>query len=117
MKILARSKEVIAHQTTNLDHGCFMMIIKLHVDYHIHVYRQVSNISRTIAGNKIVDHSCTWSIACQHCCNYIFILNLMPGIDSLGKDNCKTRRETLKVLGIGVPYIRDLMVDLIFEAS
>ena len=90
MKVLAHLKEVIAYQTTNLDHGCFMMITKLHVDYHI--YGQVSKIGRTLAGNKIVDHSCSWSIACQHCCNYIFILNLIPGIDSLGKDNCKTRR-------------------------
>ena len=32
-----------------------MMITKLHVDYHI--YRQVSNIRHTLAGNKVVDHS------------------------------------------------------------
>ena len=31
------------------------MMTKLHVDYHI--YRQVSNIRCTVAGNKIVDHS------------------------------------------------------------
>ena len=28
--------------------------------------------------------------------NYIFILDLAPGFIELGKDNCKTRRETFK---------------------
>ena len=32
---------------------------------------------------------CSWSIA-----NYIFLLNLTCGFNGLGKDNCKTRRET-----------------------
>ena len=35
----------------------------------------------------------SWSIACRRCSNYIFILNFTPGINGLGKDNCKTRRE------------------------
>ena len=38
---------------------------------------------------------CSWSIACRRCSNYIFILNLAPGCNGLGKDNCKTRRETM----------------------
>ena len=33
-------------------------------------------------------------IDCRRCSNYIFILNLTPGFNGLGKDNCKTRRET-----------------------
>ena len=40
-------------------------------------YRQVSNISR-------------------RCSNCIFILDLTPGFIRLGKDNCKTRRETVR---------------------
>ena len=40
---------------------------------------------------------CSWSIACQHCSNYIFILNLTHGFNRLGKDNCKTRQETFKI--------------------
>ena len=36
---------------------------------------------------------CSWSIACRRCSNYIFILNLTPGSNGLGKDNCKTRWE------------------------
>ena len=36
----------------------------------------------------------SWSIACRRCSNYIFILNLTPGFNGLGKDNCKTRLET-----------------------
>ena len=39
---------------------------------------------------------CSWSIACRRCSNYIFILELTPGFIGLGKDNCKTRRETFK---------------------
>ena len=38
----------------------------------------------------------SWSIACRRCANYIFILDLTPGFIGLGKDNCKTRRETFK---------------------
>ena len=48
-------------------------------------YRQVSNIRRTLVGNKIVNHS-----------DVIFILDLTPGFIGLGKDNCKTRLETFK---------------------
>ena len=39
---------------------------------------------------------CSWSIACRRCSNYIFILNLTPGFNGLGKDNYKVRRETFK---------------------
>ena len=39
---------------------------------------------------------CSWSIACRRCSNYIFILNLIHSFSRLGKDTCKTRRETCK---------------------
>ena len=39
---------------------------------------------------------CSWSIACRRCSNYLFILDLIPGFNGLGKDNCKTRRESFK---------------------
>ena len=39
---------------------------------------------------------CSWSIACRRCSNYIFILDWIHGFNRLGKDNCKTGRETLK---------------------
>ena len=39
---------------------------------------------------------CSWSIACRHCSNYIFILDLTPGLNWLGKDNYKTRWETFR---------------------
>ena len=63
------------------------------------VYRQTSNISHTSVGNKIVDHSDVVGAAptsCRRCSSYIFILNLTPGFNGLGIDNCKTRWETLK---------------------
>ena len=39
---------------------------------------------------------CSWSIACRRCSNNIFILNLTPGFNGLGKDNYKMRREAFK---------------------
>ena len=71
------------------------------------VYHQTSDISRTIVGNK----NCwllrgSWTIACWRCSNYIFIFDLTPGFNGLGKDNCKTRRETFK-FGDLVYYIFD----------
>ena len=39
---------------------------------------------------------CSWRIACRRCSNYIFILDLTPSFNELGKHNCKTRRETFK---------------------
>ena len=50
----------------------------------INDYRQVSNIRRTLVGNKIVDHS------------DVVVLDLTHGFIGLGKDNCKTRRGTFK---------------------
>ena len=34
--------------------------------------------------------------ACRRCSNYIFILDLTPGFDGLGKGNCMMRRESFK---------------------
>ena len=34
--------------------------------------------------------------SCRRYSNYIFILDLTPGFIGLGKDNCKTRRESFK---------------------
>ena len=39
---------------------------------------------------------CSWSITCRRCSNHIFILDLTPGFNGLGKDICKTRRESFK---------------------
>ena len=40
--------------------------------------------------------SCSWSMACRRCSNYIFILNLTSGFNGLGKDNYQMRREAFK---------------------
>ena len=70
-----------------------MILIHKHMfDYY--TYRKTSNISRTLVGNKIVDHWCSWSIACRHCSNYIFILDLTPGFKGFGKDSRKTVLES-----------------------
>ena len=52
----------------------------------------------------------SWSIACQHCSNYIFILDLMHGFNGPGQ--LQDVMNNVKVLGYGVPYIRVLMVHL-----
>ena len=53
---------------------------------------------------------CSWSIACRCCSNYIFILDLTPGFNGLGKGNCKTRRETLTFGDLVRFILRDLTV-------
>ena len=60
--------------------------------WSVEMYRQTCNISRTLVGNKIVDHS----DACRRCSNCIFIHDLTLGFNGLGKDNFKSRRETFK---------------------
>ena len=50
---------------------------------NVWVYCQISNISHTLAGNTIVDHSDVFGAHCS-----IF--------NGLGKDNCKTRQVTFK---------------------
>ena len=50
------------------------------------MYRQSSNMSH----NTIVDHSDVVG-ACRQYSNYIFIHDLTPGFDGLGKDKDDTR--------------------------
>ena len=57
------------------------------------MYRQVSNIIRQLNCWSL---RCSWSIACRRCSNYIFIINLTPGFNGLGKDNYKMRWEAFK---------------------
>ena len=62
------------------------------------VYSQISNIRRSLKGDKkVLSLRCSWNIACQRCSNYIFIIDLTPGFNGMRKDNCKTGRETFKV--------------------
>ena len=56
--------------------------------YSWSINRQTSNIRRTLVGSQIVDHSV------GACPNYILILHFTHGFNELGKDNCKTGRET-----------------------
>ena len=54
-------------------------------------YHQASSISSTLLGNKIGDHA---DVGDRRCSNYIFILDLTPGFNGLGKGKCKRGRET-----------------------
>ena len=48
-------------------------------------YHQASNISDILVANKMVGDS---EVTCRRCSNYIFIIDLTPGFNGLGKDNC-----------------------------
>ena len=58
------------------------------------IYCQTSNISHTLVGNKIVDHSGV--VGASPVGDYIFILDLTLGFNGLAKDNCKITQETFK---------------------
>ena len=61
------------------------------------MYRQVPNIRRTLVGYKIVNHSDVVGASPVGAAPTThFILDIKPGFIGLGKDNCKTRRETCK---------------------
>ena len=70
--------------------------------YHIpvgshYIYRQVSDIRRTLVGNKIVDHSDVVGASPVGAAPTTSSFSTWtPGFIGLGKDNCKARRETLK---------------------
>ena len=55
--------------------------------YRLNKLSQTSDITRTLVVNRIVDH-------CRGFSNHIFILDLTPGFNVLGKTNCKMRRQT-----------------------
>ena len=61
-------------------------------------YRQTSNISYILVGTKLVDHSDVVGDACQCAVptTSSFSIDLAPGFNGLGKENCKTRRESFK---------------------
>ena len=60
-------------------------------------YRQVSNISRTLVGNEIVDHSDVVGASPVGAAPTTSSFStLTHGFNGLGKDNCKTRRKTFK---------------------
>ena len=77
------------------------------------IYRQISDISRTLLCNKLVDHSHVVGALPVGAAptTYIYILDFTLGFNGLGKDNCKMRWEAFKVWGFGEAYIRDLTVD------
>ena len=61
-------------------------------------YHQNSNISRTLVGNKTVDHSDV--VGAGPTGDAAFILDLTPAFSGLDKDNYTTVRETLQFLDL-----------------
>ena len=60
--------------------------IPSNISYKTHLCRQCNRWSLR----------CSWSTACWCCSNYIFILNLTPGFNGLGRDYCRTRRDSFE---------------------
>ena len=73
------------------------------------IRKSAAKLSRALVGIKITQ-MCSWSIARRRCPNCIFILDLTPGFNRLGNDNCKMRRETFQFAVFGGSYIRGLTV-------
>ena len=63
--------------------------------YYCKRYRQVSNIRRTLVGDKIVAHSDVFGASPVGAASTTSSFS-PPGFIGLGKDNCKPRRETFK---------------------
>ena len=62
----------------------------------LYLYHQTSNIRHLNGQWTCLSLRCSWSIACRHCTNYIFIIDLTSGFNGLSKENWKVRRETFK---------------------
>ena len=59
----------------------------------------------------------SWSIACQRCSNYFFILGCITDLNGLGKGSDKTRRETFKLhLSLRIWCVSYWMVDGMLSA-
>ena len=54
-------------------------------------------MSRTLVGYKLLGHS---DVDEASPADYILIFDLTPGFNGLIEDNCATRRETFKFLGV-----------------
>ena len=59
------------------------------------IYRQASNISRILVGNKIVDHPDV--VGASHTALLQLHLHSRPGFNGLHKDNSKMRQETFRL--------------------
>ena len=53
---------------------------------------------------------CSWSIACRCCFNYIFVLDLIPGFNGLGRWQLRHETRIISLWGFGMAYIRDFTV-------
>ena len=78
-----------------------------HCRWLIASHRQISNISRTLVGNNIVDHSDVVGASPAGAAPTIASFS-----KTIRKDTVKARRQTFKFWGFGAAYIRDLTVYL-----
>ena len=67
--------------------------------FSIQIYRPTSNISRALLDNTLVDHSDVVGVLPVGAAPTIFLDSTL-GFNGLGKENCKTRRKTLKFLDL-----------------
>ena len=83
--------------------------------YQLKSYHQTSNISRTLVGNRIVDHSYVVGASLEHRLSAVLRMHRHSRLHTTSIDCSKTtarRDEKHLSLGFFVPYIRDLTVPL-----
>ena len=78
------------------------------------MYRQTSNIGRTLMGNKLVDHSNVVGASPVGLLQLHLHSQLNTCFNELGKDNYKTRRETFKFWDL-VSLILEVRLQLMYE--
>ena len=83
---------LVKHATTMQDYFQFLEILFHDIFVWFINYHQTFNIRHTLVGNKIVDHSdVVGALPCLLVRLQLLILDLTPGFNGLGKDNCKMR--------------------------
>ena len=75
----------------------FVIVVVVVLNMKIHLFSYHFSTLTWCTSDTNWSLGCSWSIAGWRCSNYIFILDLTPYINGLGKNNCKT--------GFGAPYI------------
>ena len=78
------------------------------------MYRQTSNIGRTLMGNKLVDHSNVVGASPVGLLQLHLHSQLNTCFNELGKDNYKTRRETFKFWDL-MSLILEVRLQLMYE--
>ena len=97
----AYTTPAICHQVSNID-WLILLFTRVEGTHKSNAYLAGTLICKSHFSRQLNYWllRCSWSIAYQHCSNYIFILHLTLGSNIFRKDNCKSRREIFKLWGL-----------------